>query len=112
MKSFRIADRVIHADLNEILVGGRTIHLEPKMMAVLCELAAGNQEVISRERLLQRVWAGVFVSDDVLTNAISVLRKALGEKAGSAVLIQTIPRRGYRLTVPVEAEFEHSNPVI
>lgn len=102
MNCFWIQGRIVDADLNEIRFGEHTVHVEPKIIAVLCELASSPGQVVSRERLLERVWAGVFVGGDVLTNAVCVLRKALGETAGQPKLIQTIHRRGYRLSAAVQ----------
>ena len=111
MKCWKIAGRLVRPDLNEIVIEGRALHVEPKIMAVLCELSAARNQLVSRERLLERVWSGVFVGDDVLTNAISLLRKALGETAGNATLIQTISRRGYRLTAAIQ-EVQPSGPTL
>ena len=45
------------------------------------------------------------MTDDVLTHAISELRKAFEDDAREARFIETIPRRGYRLIAPVELTF-------
>jgi TolB-like protein/Tfp pilus assembly protein PilF len=58
-------------------------------------------EVVSREELLAAVWPGVVVGDDVLTQSINKLRKALGDKPRSPAYIETISKRGYRLIAPV-----------
>jgi tetratricopeptide (TPR) repeat protein/TolB-like protein len=64
-------------------------------MEVLVCLAARGREVAGKQELLAEVWPDTFVSDHVLTHVVWQLRKALG----SADLVETIPRRGYRLTV-------------
>ena len=55
------------------------------------------------EELLERIWPGVVVGDDVLTQAIIKLRKALGDDSRLPRYIDTIPKRGYRLIAPVSA---------
>ena len=76
--------------------------IEPKAMEVLVELARDAGQVLSREQLLDRVWPGVVVSDQVLTRCISKLRQALGDPSSDSQIIETISKRGYRLIVPVE----------
>jgi DNA-binding winged helix-turn-helix (wHTH) protein len=49
---------------------------------------------------VQEVWRDTFVTDDVLIRCISELRKAFGDNAGRPTLIETIPKKGYRLLVP------------
>lgn len=72
--------------------------LEPKVMQALCCLADRAGEVVTREELLQQVWARQFGSDESLTRAVSILRRTLGRDS-----IETIPKVGYRLTLPVRA---------
>ena len=70
-------------------------------MGVLVYLAQCSGEVVPKERLVQEVWHGTFVTDDVLIRCVSELRKAFGDNAGRPTIIETIPKRGYRLLVPV-----------
>ena len=51
-------------------------------MAVLQVLMAHAGEVVSRQTLMETVWAGRVVGEEVLTRCISELRSALGDKAG------------------------------
>jgi TolB-like protein len=70
-------------------------------MDVLVYLSRHQNKVLSKERLIQAIWPDTSVTDEVLTNAISELRKAFGENARNSHHIQTFPRRGYRLKAPV-----------
>lgn len=79
--------------------GSEVQQLRPKHMAVLQELAHQAPSVVSRSTLIDRVWPRGFVNPNVLNNAVSRLRKQLDDSGAS--LIETIPRHGYRLTVPV-----------
>ena len=84
----------------ELEVAGATVELELKPLQVLGQLLAHAGEVVSREELLEEIWAGRVTVEHVLTNAVAKLRKALGETDGGRIL--TVPRIGYRLTGPVE----------
>jgi TolB-like protein/Tfp pilus assembly protein PilF len=76
--------------------------LEPRVMAVLACLAAHDGQVVSRESLIQQVWDGRPVVDEVLSRAIAILRRAFGDDSRKPLFIETLPKRGYRLLVRAE----------
>jgi len=76
-------------------------HLEPKVMEVLVYLAQQQDKVVRRDELISEVWHGTPVSDEVLSRAISVLRTGLGDDRMTPSYIQTLPKVGYRLLMPV-----------
>ncbi|MCP4205303.1 MAG: protein kinase [bacterium] len=86
--------------LNRLERDGKVVQIEPKSMDVLVDLAEHAGELRSKRRLLHVVWGDAFVTDDVLTRAISQLRKELGDDAKNPKYIETIPRQGYRLVAP------------
>lgn len=102
--SFRIGDWRVQPQLNTLTDATREVQIEPKAMALLVYLAGHAGEVVSKEQLLGDVWEGAFVTDEVLTYAVWELRKALGDDAKKPRFIQTIPKKGYRLIVPVTIE--------
>jgi len=86
-------------------------HVEPKVMAVLCCLLREEGRVVGRDALLDAVWSDVVVNEEVLTRAVSELRTLLGDTGRPRRYIGTVPRKGYRLLVPVQqlpatADFE------
>jgi TolB-like protein/DNA-binding winged helix-turn-helix (wHTH) protein/Tfp pilus assembly protein PilF len=87
----------VEPSLNSVTGPTGTIRLEPKVMQVLVLLSAHAGHVVAKERLLQTVWPDAFVTDDVLTRAISELRRVFGDDAKESRFIQTIPKSGYRL---------------
>ena len=90
--------------LQNALVGdGNTVTVEPRIMSVLCVLAAHGQDVVTRDLLIAAVWGDDAVADDSVNQAISVLRKALQQAGGPQAYIKTVPKRGYRMAVWVES---------
>jgi TolB-like protein/DNA-binding winged helix-turn-helix (wHTH) protein/Tfp pilus assembly protein PilF len=73
------------------------IQLKPKSMEVLKYLLGHPLKVCTREEILNAVWGRSIVSDDVLSQAISELRKAFNDDFHSPAVLETIPRSGYRL---------------
>jgi len=68
---------------------------------VLVCLAGHPSEVLSKDRIIKAVWPDTYVSEGILTYSISELRRAFGDDVKDPRIIQTIPRRGYRLIAPV-----------
>ena len=97
---FQVADWVVSPKLNSFRKNGHVVHLEPKVMQVLVCLAE-ERDVVSKEKLMRRVWPDTFVTDDVLTRSISELRKGFEDNAKDPQYIQTIPKGGYRLIAPI-----------
>ena len=98
----QVGQWLVQPKLNTISGDGKTAHVEPKAMQVLVFLAEHAGDVMAKERIIQAVWADTFVTDDVLTRAISDLRKAFEDDPHEPRVIQTIPKGGYRLIAPVE----------
>ena len=103
---------LVEPRLGIISISGTSIHIEPKIMEVLVCLAGRAGEVVSKDDLLQTVWADTFVTEQVLKVAVSELRKALGDDAREPRFIQTIPKQGYRLIADVSFEKQESPTVV
>lgn len=76
-------------------------HIEPLVMDVLVLLANHQGDVVNRDQLVEGVWGGRPVTDEVITRCIAVLRRNLEDDAKDPTFIETLPRRGYRLRLPV-----------
>jgi DNA-binding winged helix-turn-helix (wHTH) protein len=98
---FQVADRMVFPTRNRVRGPAGEVHIEPKAMDVLCTLAGRNGEVMSREALIDAVWAVRFGGDESLTRVVSMLRKTLGASA-----IETVSKRGYRLAAEVKPAVE------
>jgi TolB-like protein/DNA-binding winged helix-turn-helix (wHTH) protein/tetratricopeptide (TPR) repeat protein len=77
-------------------------HIEPKVMEVLVYLAHRQDKVVKRDELISEVWHDTLGTDEVLSRAISVLRTHLGDNRMTPSYIQTLPKVGYRLLMPVK----------
>lgn len=93
----------------ELRVGGKVVELEAKPLEILHQLLMRAGDVIRKEDLLDSVWPGVLVVDASLANAVSKLRKALGE---DDAIIKTVPKVGYRLSVPVRCGFSKQSALL
>lgn len=82
-----------------IITGDTYRKLTLKACGVLRELASDAGQPVTREVLLGRVWKDTMPTDDVLSQAVSELRKAMRDDPRNARYIETITKVGYRLKV-------------
>jgi TolB-like protein/DNA-binding winged helix-turn-helix (wHTH) protein/Flp pilus assembly protein TadD len=99
---FRLGKWLVCPKLRTIQDDSRTEQIENKFMQVLVCLADRRGEVVGKEELMRAVWTNTFVTDDVLTRAISELRRIFGDDAKKPHIIQTVAKTGYRLIAPVD----------
>ncbi|MEM7355674.1 MAG: winged helix-turn-helix domain-containing protein, partial [Acidobacteriota bacterium] len=88
----------------EVWRGEEKTILEPRVAELLGVLVRHAGKVVSKEQLLQAVWADAFVSDDVLWRGISELRRVFADDPQAPRVIETLARRGYRLVATVELD--------
>ena len=81
--------------------GQATIPLAPKAFDTLLLLIENGGHVLSKEEIMESVWADSFVEENNLAQNISILRKALGEGVDGAKFIETVSKRGYRFIAPL-----------
>jgi len=106
--SFGVGHWRVDPALNSVAGPMATAHLEPKVREVLVCLAEHASDVVSKELLLRSVWPDTCVTDDVLTRAIFELRRVFGDEVRRPRVIQTIPKRGYRLIAPVVLDIDRT----
>src|SRR5439155_7578458 len=89
---------------HEVRKDGIRIRLIGQPFDILAVLLNKPGELVTREELRMRIWtADTFVDfDHGLNAAVNKLRETLCDSADSPRFVETLPRRGYRLIVPVE----------
>lgn len=66
-------------------------------MDLLVYMSQRPGEVLTRDDMEENVWQGMVIGYDALTNAIIKLRKAFNDNARDPSIIETLPKKGYRL---------------
>ena len=84
-----------------LLCGSQEISVRPKAFGVLRYLVERAGQLVSKQELMDKVWPGAFVGDEVLKGCIRELRQALSDDPKKPRYIQTYPRRGYRFIFPL-----------
>ena len=110
----QVGEWLVSPALDSISRGTETHKLEPRTMRLLMCLANSAGAVVSVDRLLAEVWTGVIVGSASVYQAVSQLRKLLGDTDPNPTYIATVPRKGYRLIAPVlrGAPASASSPVV
>jgi predicted ATPase/DNA-binding winged helix-turn-helix (wHTH) protein len=96
-----------------LLVDGRRTAVGSRAFEVLLALIERRDRLVTKDELLNLVWAGLVVEENNLATQISTLRRLFG-----AAVIATIPNYGYRfaaavverVTDPVDAPLWESGP--
>jgi pimeloyl-ACP methyl ester carboxylesterase/DNA-binding winged helix-turn-helix (wHTH) protein len=83
--------------------GPEVIPLRLKVFDTLRVLVESAGKLLTKQELLDAVWPETTVEENNLNHNVSVLRKALGERATGQQYIETVPRVGYRFIAGVEA---------
>src|SRR5262245_24214177 len=94
-----------HLDLRErrLSRGSAVIPLRLKVFDTLRVLVEHAGRLVTTQELLDTVWPETAVEENNLNHNVSVLRKALGDRATGQEYIETVPRVGYRFAAAVEA---------
>jgi DNA-binding winged helix-turn-helix (wHTH) protein/dienelactone hydrolase len=82
-------------------VSGEAVPLAPKVFDTLLYFVERPGELLDKRTLLDAIWPNVVVEENNLNQAISTLRRVLGEHPGEHRFIVTEPGRGYRFVATV-----------
>ena len=89
------------ADERILLRDDERIQMSPRVFELLLVLVENAGRLVTKETLLNRIWADSFVEEGNLNQTVSRLRKLLGERPNENRFIETVPRVGYRFVAEV-----------
>lgn len=95
---------------SELRRGGHPVKVDALVIELLAYLASRPGELITHEELIEHVWGGRAVSDNVVSVCVAKLRKALGHRRGERELIINVYGRGYRFLPVVRERSRISEP--
>lgn len=93
---FQFNDYSIDPDRRELRRGAELIEIGPQVFDLLVFLVRNRDRVVSKDDLLDAVWAGRIVSESTLASRINAVRNAIGDSGAEQALIKTIARKGFR----------------
>jgi TolB-like protein len=95
-------DCALDPDRRELTRRGEAVAIGPKVFDLLLYLVQNREHVVSKDDLLNAVWAGRIVSESTLTSHINAARKAIGDNGQEQRLIRTLARKGLRFVGDVK----------
>jgi len=104
--TWQVGEWLVEPHANRLVRGDDSIVLVPKVMQVLCVLIEHAGQAVADDVFMEQVWADAVVSDASLYQAISQLRKALGDTGKPRRYIQRVSAKGYVLTAAVSKQPE------
>jgi DNA-binding winged helix-turn-helix (wHTH) protein/Tol biopolymer transport system component len=99
---FRFEDVEVREREFTLTKAGEVLPVEPKAFRVLLFLLHNPQKLITKEELLDAVWADAAVTESSLTRSIAKLRRVLGDDFQEPRYINTVATVGYRFIGKVE----------
>ncbi len=96
---WRFGNATLDGGALELRVDDAPVAIEPKALALLLALLRRPGEVVTKDELLDAVWAGRVVTEGVLVKAVAKVRAALGDADGT--LVRAVHGYGYRLVAEV-----------
>jgi DNA-binding winged helix-turn-helix (wHTH) protein len=81
---------------------GEPAAIPDRHLDILIVLVQNAGRIVAKDDLVRAGWQDVAVSDNSLEQAISALRRLLGERTEPTSYIDTVARRGYRFAAPVQ----------
>ncbi len=93
---YRFGDFLLRPQERQLLRFGEPLAVTARAFDVLALLVQRNGRLVSKDELMQRVWAGVVVEDNNIAVQVAQLRKLVGARA-----IANIAGVGYRFAVPL-----------
>lgn len=107
---YLFGDYALNPDRRELSRNTEAVPMSPKVFDLLHYLIEHREHVVSKDDLLEAVWAGRIVSESTLTSHINAVRKAIGDSGKEQRLIRTIARKGFRFVADVREEYPLDGP--
>lgn len=105
-RRYRFAEFELDLDRRRLLRNDQIVVLNSRAFELLRFLVEKKGEIVSKDEILESVWAGQFVEEGNLPVHISALRKLLGEGKKDNRFIVTVPGRGYGFVADLTSETE------
>ena len=95
----------------EICRKGKVLELEPQVYCILELLITRNDDIVSRDDMIDKIWDGRPMSNNVIDSRIRAARAAIRDTGKKQRFIKTYPNRGYKFIGKVTVVDEETLPV-
>ena len=101
--SYRFGPFLVDGVAYRVWRGRDALDLTPQLLDLLVYLLERAGTLVTKDALLTALWPDANVTDNALSQAVSELRRAIGDDVHAPRYIKTIARRGYRFIAAVDA---------
>ena len=98
---FTVGDWLVEPKACRVSRGDTVVKLRPQLMDLLVCLSRRAGEIVLKDEILAAVWPGQYIAESGLSRCVAELRQSLHDDAHVPRIIETFPKRGYRLIAPV-----------
>src|SRR5689334_10318016 len=88
----------------ELVRSGQKLDVRPKVFDALRYLLERAGRLVTKQELLDALWEGTTVEEASVPWTITYVRRAIGQRAGDKLPLETVRGRGYRWASPVRVE--------
>lgn len=104
VRGYRFADFTLDLARRRLTGSGpEPLALSGRAFEVLAYLVANRDRMVPKRELMDAVWPRMVVEENNLTQAISNLRRALGDSRDAPAFIATVAGRGYQFVADAQA---------
>jgi DNA-binding winged helix-turn-helix (wHTH) protein/tetratricopeptide (TPR) repeat protein len=100
--SYSFGPFVLDASAYRLVHETGPIALSPRALDLLFLFASRPGVLLTKDGILAELWPDVAVTDNALTQVVSEVRQAIGDKPSTPRYLETVPRRGYRFVATIE----------
>ncbi|MEY2920167.1 MAG: hypothetical protein RL261_1472, partial [Pseudomonadota bacterium] len=104
--AYRVGDLVVDVARARVTRAGVELPLPKLSFDLLLALVEAAPRIVSLDELMDRVWAGVIVSPETVSQRAKLLRDALGDDSKAPRYVAAVRGRGYRLVADVSPHVE------
>ena len=94
----------LDTDKGELRCGAQIVPVEPQVFALLLFLIENRERLVSKDEIVESVWAGRIVSDSAISSRIKSARQAIGDDGKAQRMIRTLHGSGFRFIAEVTSD--------
>src|SRR6266478_3799976 len=100
---YQVDDLIIDLGQQRVTRAGNDIPLPHLSLELLVTLARAAPDLVSFDQLTERVWPGLVITPETISQRVKLVRDALGDDSHAPRYIAGVRGRGYRMVAPVSA---------
>jgi DNA-binding winged helix-turn-helix (wHTH) protein len=85
----------------ELRKSGDVVPVEPQVFALVAQLVASRDRVVSKDEIHKRIWNDRIVSEAALNSRIRSVRRAVDDDGSAQRVIRTVRGNGFRFVADV-----------